>query len=76
MDDKGFVFLDEQNRPYLYRKWGHEDNLWLFYWHVEGHWTSLRKVEDSEKFPDNLTQPEQNMYHKQHEKWDQTCRPL
>lgn len=70
-NDKGHVFLDEASRPYLCKKWGDKDKTWLFYWHVEGHWTSLRKIESGATFPDNLTQAEQNIYHKQHEKWEQ-----
>ena len=70
-NNKGLVFLDLANRPYLCRKWGDENTLWLFYWHIENHWVSLREVERDEKFPENLTQSEQNMYHSQHEKWEQ-----
>ena len=70
-NNKGHVFLDEAHRPYLLRKWGDKDKLWLFYWHPDGYWTSLREVKSSDRFPHNLTQSEQDIYHTQHEKWDQ-----
>lgn len=72
-NEKGIVFLDDINRPYLLRKWGCEGEEWLFYWHgdvLEGHWVSLRKVEIGNVFPDNLTQAEQDLYHAQHDKWN------
>lgn len=74
-NDKRLVFLDGASRPYLCMKWGNEDKLWLFYWHPENHWTSLREIRPHERFPDNLTQPEQDMYHRQHEKWEQELTP-
>ncbi len=39
---QGFVFMDGQQRPYLVAPWG--GGVWLFFWHVEGHWTSQREV--------------------------------
>lgn len=70
MDMKEKVFLDDGNRPYLVREWGTEGRVWLFYWHPEGHWTSLREVKPLETFPDNLTKKEQDMYHEQHSRWE------
>lgn len=61
-----FVFLDAANRSYYCRKWGNE--LWLFYWHKEHHWVSLRRVteEEVEGFPRNLLVAEQQLYHGLH----------
>lgn len=75
-DDKGLVFLDGANRPYLCRKWGDESRLWLFYWHPENHWVSLREVKPDDNFPKNLTQSEQDIYHRQHEQWEQNLTRL
>jgi hypothetical protein len=68
LDEKGFVFLDGGGRPYLCRIWN--DEPWLFYWHPENHWVSLRKVTQTDiwNFPHNLTEKEQAIYHKLHDK--------
>lgn len=51
----GFVFTDKQNRPYYCRTW--EDETWLFYWHPDKKWVSLRQVteEEKDKFPRNVS---------------------
>lgn len=61
----GRVFLDGGNKPYWVRHW--EGDIWLFYWHAENKWVSLRKVSESETwtFPDNLSIEDQDLYHKQ-----------
>lgn len=41
-----FVFLDNHSRPYLIREWG--GDLWVFYWHADKKWVSLRNVDASE----------------------------
>lgn len=61
-----FVFLDLAGRPYYCHKWG--DELWLFYWHKEQHWVSLRQVAEDEiaLFPHNLSPDDQQQYHDLH----------
>jgi len=70
LDEKGFIFLDMKNRPYLCRMW--EGKPWLFYWHYENHWTSYRRVSqnDIDLFPRNLTEEEQEIYHELHRRWE------
>jgi hypothetical protein len=62
LDEKGFVFLDDNNRPYKCCMWG--DGPWLFYWHADGHWVSLKPVSQFQvwHFPHNLTDEQQEMY--------------
>jgi hypothetical protein len=57
-----FIFLDNHSRPFLCKEYGGE--LWLFYWHADKKWVSLRKTspEEAERFPHNLTKKEQQMY--------------
>ena len=38
------VFLDDAGRPYLTGEW--EGEPWLFYWHPDNSWVSLRKLSD------------------------------
>jgi hypothetical protein len=45
LDEKGYVFLDDAVRPYHVRMWGGAP--WLFYWHVDNHWVSLRQVDQT-----------------------------
>lgn len=40
--EKGFVFIDSVDRPYHVRMWN--GSPWMFYWHPDNHWVSLRKV--------------------------------
>lgn len=72
LDEKGFVFLDRNNRPYLCAIW--ERVPWLFYWHPDNHWVSLRRVSQSEMwgFPHNLTKEEQAIYWKRHNEYNQS----
>jgi hypothetical protein len=69
LDEKGFVFLDGQRRPYLVRMWG--DKPWLFYWHPDNHWVSYRQITQVEiwQFPRNLSQEKQDVYHKINQEW-------
>ena len=47
-----FVFIDDAGRPYRVKLWGNgvneEDRLWLFYWHPDKTWVSLRPIEKTE----------------------------
>lgn len=67
---KTHIFLDEMNRPYMTMPWGKDSKLWLFYWHKESHWTSLREVRQDEIFPNNLSAEHQALYQKAHKKWE------
>lgn len=66
LDEKGFAFLDSAGRPYLCAMWG--GNPWLFYWHPDKKWVSLRQVSqfDIWKFPKNLTTEERDIYWEEH----------
>jgi hypothetical protein len=70
LDEKGFIFLDRANRPYLCRIWGGVP--WLFYWQVEGHWVSLRQVTQAEvwSYPHNLSEEQQDHYRRLHGQWE------
>ena len=66
LDERGFVFLDEERRPYRVKMW--EGEPWLFYWlDSQKKWVSLRHVTQSEvwSFPDNLTDEQQALYMEQ-----------
>ena len=44
-----FVFLDDANRPYRVKLWGNsEKDLWIFYWHPDRKWVSLRPIQKTE----------------------------
>jgi hypothetical protein len=63
LDEKGFVFLDDNKRLYRCAMWGGQP--WLFYWHDhQKTWVSLRQVSQMEtwSFPHNLTQEQQDLY--------------
>ena len=68
LDEKGFVFLDGNNRPYWCRMYG--GNPWYMYWH-EGQksWVTLRRVNGSEVMIAHVKALPEYMaeiYHKQH----------
>ena len=71
MNEKGFIFLDEGNRPYLCAKWT-DGMCWLFYWHADHHWVSLRPVTQMDiwSFPRNLSEEHQQIYRDQHDRWE------
>lgn len=63
IDEKGFVFIDDNGNPYRCAMLGGQP--WLFYWHNNHKsWVTLREVSQSEiqNFPRNLSQEQQNMY--------------
>ncbi len=64
LNGKGFVFLDKSNRPY--RCCMYQGTPWLFYWHPDNRWVTLRQVTQTEiwQMPHNLTQEEQDYYYK------------
>lgn len=57
-----FVFADENDKPYYCHRWGND--LWLFYWHTEQHWVSLRPINEAEA--KQLLQT----YHDLHSQWE------
>lgn len=68
-DEVDFVFLDDAQRPYRVMDW--EDKTWIFYWHPDGKWVSLRKA----TFPEviclaekALPQEQAQLYHDEHAK--------
>lgn len=71
LDEKGFVFLDGHNRPYLARMY--HSVPWLFYWHVENHWVTLRRLTQADLWtlPHNLIQKQQDIYHRLNLNWMQ-----
>jgi hypothetical protein len=71
-DEEGFIFLDTSSRPYWCRDWGGEP--WLFYWHCDKKWVSLRKVtpNDLVRFPRNLSEKEQKYYRDAHRAWEES----
>lgn len=55
------VFIDADNRPYLTGEWNGDP--WLFYWHPDNKWVSLRKQADGPMiFVDYLTEAQQESY--------------
>lgn len=46
LDEKGFVFVDEAQRPFWCRTF--DGVAWLCYWHRDGKWVTLRPVADEE----------------------------
>ncbi len=70
LNEKGFVFIGGDGRPYMCAMWG--DNPWLFYWHAENHWVTMKQVTQTEiwRMPKNLTDAEQDVYRKKHEEWE------
>jgi hypothetical protein len=62
LDERGFVFLGHDNKPYRCCLWG--GSPWLFSWHPDKHWVSLRPVTQTDVWllPHNLTAEQQQMY--------------
>jgi hypothetical protein len=62
LDEKGFIFLDDSSRPFKCCMWGGKP--WLFYWHPDNIWVSLRQLSQTEiwSLPHNLTQEQQDLY--------------
>jgi len=75
LDERGFVFLDGNGRPFKCAMWGGKP--WLFYWHQDNHWVSLRETSQEEIFrmPMNLSQEQQDLYNKTHDKFNARLGP-
>lgn len=56
-----FIFLDF-NKPLRCKTWS--GGYWLFYWHPDKKWVSLREVtkDEVDAFPRNLSEKEQQLY--------------
>lgn len=64
LDEKGFVFIGKDKKPYWCRMW--EESPWLFYWHPDNKWVSLKEVNQSDIFiarQSSLNEAEANIYH-------------
>lgn len=69
LDEKGFVFLDDNGNPFFIRMWSGEP--WLFYWHTDKKWVSLRLSNQTEiwlSYDKKLTDEQANIYHNFNEK--------
>lgn len=69
LTEDGFVFLDAVNKPYWVRMWG--GDAWLFYWHADNSWVSLRKINQNEVFQASqarLPAEKADLYHELHKK--------
>lgn len=71
LDEKGFVFIDGNSRPYWCRMYYNEP--WFMYWH-EGNksWVTLRKVTQTEVWQANemaISDELAEIYHEQHRKF-------
>ncbi len=43
LNEKGFVFIDDRNRPYWCRLYG--NHPWIMYWHeAQKSWVTYKKV--------------------------------
>jgi hypothetical protein len=70
-----FVFIDDKNDPYYVRMWGTPARAWLFYWHPDKKWVSLRKLGQMEiwQMAAKALRPEQaKLYHDLAEKHSPT----
>lgn len=65
LTEKGFVFIDDYSKPFFIRMWSGVP--WLFYWHPDKKWVSLRKVSQTEiwQFHEKVLSEEMaEIYHK------------
>ena len=65
LDEKGFVFLDDKNRPYWCCMY--HDTPWIMYWHPDKRWVTLRQVNQTEIWSfwlNKLADEHAEMYHK------------
>ena len=71
LDEKGFVFIDKNNRPYWCRMYF--DTPWFMYWNDgEKAWVTLRQVTQTEVWAAHemaIPDYQAELYHKQHEKF-------
>jgi len=70
LDEKGFVFIDKQQRPFWCCMLGGDP--WFCYWHVEDKWVTLRRVEMGDVAVARTTAiPEEQaeIYHRLHQEY-------
>lgn len=71
LDEKGFVFIDGNSRPYWCRMYG--DAPWFMYWHeAQKSWVTYRQVNQAEVWQAHqMAIPDEHaeMYHKLHRKF-------
>lgn len=72
LDEKGFVFIDGLNRPYLVRMY--HDVPMSFYWHPDKHWVTWRGFELSDIIAARgqkvLSEEQAQIYHNLHNEWN------
>lgn len=76
LDEKGFVFLDDDGNAYRCCVWG--NNAWLFRWHDhQKRWVSVRQLSQMDIFmlPHNLSEEQQEWYFKTEAKTLQDLLP-
>lgn len=69
LDEIGFIFIGHDERPYKCCLYGGEP--WLFYWHPDNHWVTLRKLSRHQVsiLPRNLSEEHQAIYNQEHDEW-------
>lgn len=63
LDEKGFVMIQD-GKPYWIRMWG--GTPWVFYWHPDNNWVSLRQVDQTDIFISyqyRVSEEEAEVYH-------------
>lgn len=70
------IFLDNNSRPFQLTTWGEDNQPWLFRWHKDNHWVSLRPLtkKDARKLPEMLfaalPDDQAKHYDDLHQKWE------
>ena len=70
LNEKGFVFIDKNDRPYWCRIYG--EKPWFMYWHDgQSSWVTLREVNQMDIFiayESKISNAQAEIYHNEHEK--------
>lgn len=69
LTEKGFVFIGDDSKPYWCRMQGGVP--WVFYWHADNRWVSLKQVNQTYVWlaaNTALTEEKAEMYHKLNER--------
>jgi hypothetical protein len=63
LDEKGWVFIGGDGLPYRCCIW--DSDAWLFRWHPDRRWVSLKKLTQMDVWllPHNLTEEQQELYY-------------
>lgn len=71
LNEKGFVFIDENKRPYWCRIYSGAP--WFMYWHeAQKSWVTLREVSQTEVWQANkmaIPEEQAETYHKRHKEF-------